>query len=306
MPEIREGGQARCPDIGRGVRWGPNPEGSSDVGGGDDINAHASGRFLRVPDSGLAAPPGPRSPGRYHARVIPLVLVATGVVALAAGWLAMRRIGPGARIGRILASTPVVSIATARQLAEARTNRYVGVGGRLDSEAAFEDEHGRPLVLRRTRLELASGGGWRTIEDYRDVVPFGLSEGLDTIAVDGDALDEGLVVVRRESNGTAGEIPERLPAGTPPTTPVRMRQALLTTVDHAMALGVPVMDPSLGPVLRPGLGRPLIVSTLETGEAMRVLAGDRRGSARIATALLAGAVVLLASGLAWTVIDALA
>ena len=238
--------------------------------------------------------------------MIPLVLVAAGAVAVAAGWLAMRRIGPGARIGRILASTPVVPIAAARRLAEEHLTRYVAVAGRLDSEAPFEDEHGRPLVLRRSWLELAAGSGWRTIEDHREVVPFGLSEGLDTIAVDGDALDDGLVVVRRQSDGTAGEIPDRVPAGTPASTPVRMRLALLTTVDHAVALGVPVLDGVLGPVLRPGLGRPLIVSTLESGEAMRVLAADRRGAARLATALLAAGVVLLVAGLGWTLIAALA
>ena len=292
---------------------------SSDVAGGDDFNAHASGRFLRVPDSPAviprhqAAPPGVAAlggyvaaPGGYHARVIPQVLVASGVVALVAGWIAMRRIGPGARVGRILASTTTVSVAQARQLAQAHAARYVAVEGRLDAEAPFEDEHGRPLVLRRTRLELADGNGWRTIEDRREVVPFGLSEGLDTIAVDGAALDEGLIGVPRESEGAAGEIPDRLPIGTPATTPVRVRLALLSTVDHALALGVPVMDAGAGPTLRPGLGRPLIVSTLERGEAMRVLAVGRRGMARLASGLLAGGVVLLVAGVAWMVIDALA
>ena len=238
--------------------------------------------------------------------MIPQLLVVAGAVALAAGWLAMRRIGPGARVGRILAATPVVTIAEARRLAEASATRYVAVAGRLDSEEPFEDEHGRPLVFRRTRLELSSGGGWRTIEDQRDVVPFGLSEGLDTIAIDGAALDEGLIVVRRESEGTAGEIPDRVPAGTPPSTPVRLRLALLSTVDHAVVLGVPAIDPALGPILRPGLGRPLILSTLEHGEAMRVLASGRRGTARVATVLLAGGIALVLAGMAWTVIDAVA
>jgi hypothetical protein len=238
--------------------------------------------------------------------VIPQLLAAAGVVALVAGWIAMRRIGPGARVGRILAATPVVTVPEARGLAEQRTSRYVAVEGRLDAEEPFEDEHGRPLVLRRTRLELADGRGWRTVDDRREVVAFGLSEGLDTIAVEGAALDEGLIVVRRESEGTAGEIPDRLPAGTPPSTPVRVRLALLSTVDHAVVLGVPVMDATAGPILRPGLGRPLILSTLEHGEAMRVLAVGRRGTARVATVLLAGGVALFVTGVAWTVIDALA
>jgi hypothetical protein len=249
---------------------------------------------------------GGHGAGRYHAPVIPQVLVVAGVVALVAGWLAFRRLGPGARVGRILAATPVVPVARAKALAEAGVSRYVAVEGRLDSESVFEDEGGRPLVLRRTRLEVRSGGGWRTVEDRREVVPFDLSEGLDSIAVEGSELDEGLVVVRRESEGTAGEIPGRLPTDTPPGTPARLRLELLSTVDHALALGVPQLDASRGPILRPGLGRPLILTVLGRDDTMRLLAHGRRGTARLATALLAAGVGLLATGLAWTVIDAVA
>jgi hypothetical protein len=238
--------------------------------------------------------------------VIPLVLVAAGLVALIAGWLAMRRMGPGAHVGRILAATPVVSVSAARAIAAQGLARYVAVEGRLDADEPFEDEHGRPLVLRRTRLETRTGGAWHAIEDTRDLVAFGLSEGLDTIAIDGAALDEGLVVVRRESDGIAGEILDRVPDGTPPETPVRFRLELLSTVDHAVALGVPVMDPTAGPILRPGLGRPLILTTLERDEAMRLLAAGRRGVAGAATALLAGGIVLVLAGVAWGIVNALA
>lgn len=237
--------------------------------------------------------------------MIPLLLVVTGVIALASGWLAMRRLGPGARIGRILAVTPVVDITQARALAEQGAARYVGVAGRIDSDHEFEDEHQRPLVFRRTRLETRSGSAWTTLTDLRQVVPFELSEGTDTIAVDGNSLGEGLVVVVREAEGTAGEIPDRIPDGTPPATPVRLRIEQLSSVDHALALGVPDLDPDLGPILRPGPGRPLILTNLERSEAMRLLAVGRRGTARAASALLAGGVALAGLGLAWGMFDAL-
>jgi hypothetical protein len=257
----------------------------------------------------LAPPPiarrGPHIPGRYHRGVIPPLLVLAGVVALAAGWLVMRRFGGRARIGRVLAVTPVVPVAEARAIAERGGQRYVGVLGRIDSEHEFEDEHQRPLVLRRTRLETRAGSRWTAIEDVRQVVPFEISETLATIAVDGDALDEGLVVVSREAEGTAADVPDRVPEGTPPATPVRLRIEQVSSVEHALVLGLPVMDPDRGPILRPGFGRPLILTTLERDEAMRVLASGRRETAILASALLAGGLVAALIGTAWWVIDAL-
>jgi hypothetical protein len=233
--------------------------------------------------------------------VIPLVLVLAGLVALAAGWLIMRRLGSGARVGRILAATPVVPVARAIELAGQGATRYVGVGGRIDSAEAFEDDAGRPLVLRRTRLELRRGSGWTAVEDRREVVPFTVAGGLESMAVDARALDEGLVVVTRWSEGTAAEIADRVAAGTDPATPVRLRVEHLSTIDHALVLGVPGMDPERGPILRPGLGRPLVLTTLEPAEAMRLLAAGRRGATIVIAALLAGGLVAVVVGLAWAI-----
>jgi hypothetical protein len=237
--------------------------------------------------------------------VIPPLLVAAGVVALVAGWVVMRRMGGRARIGRILAVTPMVSVAEARTIAERGGTRYIGVLGRIDSEQEFEDENQRPLVYRRTRLETASGSGWASVEDMRQVVPFAISETLSAIAVDADAIDEGLVVVTREAEGTAADVPDRVPEGTAPGTPVRLRIELLSSVEHALVLGVPVLDPDRGPILRPGFGRPLIVTTLERDEAMRLLAAGRQRAALLATGLLAAGVALGTLGIAWGVVDAL-
>jgi hypothetical protein len=237
--------------------------------------------------------------------VIPLLLVGVGVVVLGAGVLVLRRLGPGVRVGRILASTPHVPISEARRLASSGVTRYVRVRGRLDAEEPFEDQHHSPLVLRRSRLEISRDGRWTAFEDERALVPFVVSEGLDTIGVDGAALDEGLVVVLRESRGTASEIPDRVPPGTPPETPVRLRVEQVSAVDHAIVLGVPVLDEAGTPVLRPGMGRPLILTTLEPPEAMRLLAGGRRTESRVATALLGSGLAVLATGIAWAVVDAL-
>lgn len=238
------------------------------------------------------------------AAVIPLVLLLAGLLLVAVGWLTLRRLGSGARLGRILASTPVVPVAEARSIAEAGTRRYVGVVGRIDAEEEFEDEHHRPLVFRRTRLELLERDGWRAIQDRRETVPFQITETLAAVTVDGERLDDGLVVVTRGSEGTAGEIPDHVPEGTAPETPVRLRVEQVSSVDHALVLGMPVVDPERGPMLAPGLGRPLILTNLERDEAMRLLAAGRRGTAWVASALLAGGLGLLVLGIAWGVVDA--
>lgn len=245
------------------------------------------------------------TPG-YHRPVTSLLTLVAGLVLIAAGWLLVQRLGARARVGRILATTPVVPVDEAVRLANAGHSRYVGVGGRLDSDHEFLDEHDRPLVFRRSRLELRSGSRWVPVADHREVVPFALAGGLGAIAIDGGALDEGLIVVMRESEGTAGEIPERVPDGTPPATPARLRVQLLTSVDHALALGVPSIGADGQPVLRAGMGRPLILTTLEPAEAMRLLTAEHRSSARAGALLMAGGVLLAVVGVAWTAIVAMA
>jgi hypothetical protein len=241
-----------------------------------------------------------------HRAVTPLVLVLLGIGALAAGWLAMRRLGPRARIGRVLASTPVVPVERAVEIARSGKPRYVGVGGRVDAEEEFLDENERPLVYRRTRLELRDGTTWAAVEDRREALPFEIAGGTARIAVAEDDLHDGVVVVVRESIGTAGEIPDRLPAGTPSATPARLQVEQVSTVDHALVLGVPVLDPDRGPIMRAGFGRPLVVTTLEPAEAMRLLAVGRRGTTQLASVLLALGAALVVTGAAWVLVDAFA
>lgn len=263
----------------------------------------------RVGSFGLLIPAprgGPRRPRRYDRAVTPLVLALAGAALVAGGLAALRRLGPGFRVGRLLAATPQVTVAEARAIAAAGAPRYVAVRGRIDAEDEFEDEHGAPLVLRRRRVEVAAGGGWRTLEDERRVVPFTIQEGLDAIGVAGDALDEGLVVIGREAEGRAGEVPDRVPAGTDPGAAVRLRVEQVSAVEHALVLGMPVEDPVRGPLLAPGLGRPLVLTTLETPEALRLLGGGRQGPAALGGLAAGSGLGLLAVAVLWALADALA
>jgi len=232
-------------------------------------------------------------PTRIIAAVSPLVPLLAGFVALAAGILVLRAYGPRYRVGRLLASTPEVGVAEAAALAAGGRPRYVKVRGRIDSETEFEDDAHRPLVFRRTRLQLRRDDAWVSFEDGRERVPFEVRDGLDGIAVDDAALDVGLVVVPRESVGTAADVIERVPPGTAPDTAVRLRIEQISSVEHAIVVGVPCLDPSGAPRLSAGLGRPLILTTLESPEAMRILTGGDRRRPLVAVVCLAGGLVLI-------------
>jgi hypothetical protein len=238
----------------------------------------------------------------------PLLLTAAGVVALLAAVVIQGRFGPRGRVGRVLAVAPRVSIAEAARIAEAGPPRYVRVDGRLDSDEAFEDDAHRPLVLRRTTLETrpaGSSGEWRELHVNLESVPFVVREGQDAIAVEGAALAQGLVVVPRERSGIASDLGDGAPPGIAPDSPVRMIVEHASTVEHAAVLGVPRREANGRLVIGPGLGRPLILTTLEQDEAMRVLTGGAAGRARLAVIALAAGIVLLLLALLWGLVDSL-
>jgi hypothetical protein len=236
--------------------------------------------------------------------VTPLIPIAVGLVALAVGIAILRSFGSGFRVGRILAVAPVVSVAEARELA-AGPPRFVAIRGRIDATDEFEDDAHRPLVLRRVRFQLGGPGGWRTIDEQRQAVDFEVREGVDAIAIDHQALGDGLVVLPRVSTGTAADAPDRVPADIPPATPLRLRIEQVSSVEHALVAGVPATDLSTGTIrMTAGLGRPLILTTLERDEAMRVLASDAPRRPVMAVAALAIGVVSLSIGLLWALVAA--
>ena len=246
---------------------------------------------------------GPFVSGAYHRRRVSLVPVLAGIAALVAGVLVLRTYGPRYRVGRLLASTPQVGVAEAVAMA-AGPARYVRISGRIDAEDEFEDDAHRPLVFRRTRLQLRRDDRWVDFEDDRRRVPFEVRDGLDGIAVDDAALDVGLVVVPRESVGTAADVADRVPRRDCTTTPVRLWVEQVSSVEHAIVIGVPGLDEAGAPRISAGLGRPLILTTLEPDEAMRVLAEGERRRPLVALVCLGGGLGLIAVGLVLAVIGA--
>ncbi len=108
----------------------------------------------------------------------------------------------------------------------------------------------------------------------------------------------------RESVGTAADLPDRVPEGTPPETSIRMLIEQVSTIDHALVMGVPQAGSDGLLRMGAGLGRPLVLTTLAPDEAMRVLAGDRSRRALGAAVALAVGFVLITIGVVWLVVDA--
>lgn len=234
---------------------------------------------------------------------VAFVLAASGAFALLAAAITLRTLGPRFRIGRILSVAPELSIAEAVRLAGGPV-AYVRVTGRISSDEEFPDEHDRPLVFRRTRVEVKEPAGvWRVVVDEREAVPFGVETRSEFIAVDETALGPGLIAIPREASGKVADLPPELTnstlRGMDPETPARLIIEQLSAVEHATVCGRPDMREGQ-PVLTEGTGRPLIVTPLETPAAMRLLAGGYRGRVLASAAclvvglgLLAGAIVAL-------------
>jgi hypothetical protein len=234
--------------------------------------------------------------------VIPVALLVAGLAALGGAVVVLRTFGPGYRLGRLLATTPLVPVADAVSLARAGVTDYVRIDGRVDAEDEFEDEHHRPLVFRRRRLEVRRAGAWQTLDDAREAVRFEIRDGLEGIVVDTDALGPGLVVIPREAVGTAADVSARVPADLPPGTPARLLVEQVSSVEHAIVLGVPEVGPDGTIRITAGRGRPLVLTTLDRPEAMRLLAGGRRARPAVAGALLVGGFALLALGSGWALV----
>jgi hypothetical protein len=230
-----------------------------------------------------------------------ILLAVAAVALLLAGTLVLRSIGSGLRIGRLLSGTRLVPIDEALAIATSGEDRYVRVSGRMSSDEEFPDDQNRPLVFRRTRIEIgAPAGQWTTILDEREAVKFGVETRSAYIGIDDVALGEGVVVIPRVSTGEVSELPADfatdIPAGTDPQRPARLTIDQLSAVERAMVVGRPTLQGGRA-VMTAGSTKPLIVTTLDQPAAMRVLATGHRGRVVVGAVMLSVGLGLLAGAL---------
>ncbi len=232
------------------------------------------------------------------------ILALAGILLVIVAAVVLRSVGPGFRIGRLLGATLQVTLDQALALAAAETERYVRVTGRISSDEEFPDDQNRPLVFRRTRLAVRGRDGqWVNALDEREAVPFGVESRSSFLAVDDAVLGDGLVVIARESVGLVSDLPAEfaldLSAGTDPDAAARLSIEQLSAVEQATVVGQPILRGGVA-MITAGLGRPLIVTTLDQPAAMRVLARGRRGRVVASTAALAlGLGMLIGAALAF-------
>ena len=242
-----------------------------------------SGRFLRA----LSCP-------ALSSRPCPLLFVAAGLVALAAGAVVLRSFGPGYRIGRLLARR--------------RSQRRRGPGaGRRRRGTSRSTAGSTPRTSSRTTpiVRSCSAGsrlehprrpaGWTTFDEQREAVTFGVNEGLDGIAVDDEALDEGLVVESARIIGTAADIAGPRPAGPRPrprsvSASSRSRRSSTRSRSASRAM------PRRAILLTAGLGRPLDRDHARARRGDARPDGGRSGDARRRGELPGAGWVLASSG----------
>ena len=155
---------------------------------------------------------------------------------------------------------------------------------------------GRSSIATSGSTSADATGKWRTIADEREAVPFGVEGRDEFIAVDENAIAEGLVAIPRELTGKVGDLPRETIEGVDdlpsPESPARLVIEQVSAVEHATICGTPVLLNGEA-TMTAGAGRPLIVTTLEAPAAMRVLASGERPKVLAAAALLVIAILLL-------------
>ena len=239
-------------------------------------------------------------------------VVVVGAALILFGLLLSRSTDARTRAGQLLAGLSPISPTDALKLAALRGDAapYLAIKGSIDAPEIFEDENHRPLVYRRERVSIADEGGWRVIDTAERSLPFVVSDPSSSISIATADLADGLVVVERRWEGSVAELhvagreyqsPETAAlvaalAVSDPTRGARVGLEQISNLDRATAAGQ-LIDGEL----RAGAGRPLVVTTLERAEALRLLGTEGRGrlaSSTLALALLALGLLLLIGGAA--------
>jgi hypothetical protein len=227
------------------------------------------------------------------------VLLALGAGLIALSVWASRRGGTRARSARLMAGLAPVSPEEALLVGE---GRYLAVQGSIDAAEAFDDENHRPLVYRRERVLVREGDTWRELERAVRSVQFFITSPSASIEIDADSLGDGLVVIERQWEGSVLELVASgrtftddatsalvtALATSAPTLTARVVLEQISTLDRGTVVGLL----RNGRLTAAGAGQPLVLTTLDRRDALRILGSEARGSLAISlitlTALVAG------------------
>lgn len=231
------------------------------------------------------------------------MLLALGAGLIALSRWASRRGGTRARSARLMAGLAPLSPKEARLVGE---GRYLAVQGSIDAAEAFDDENHRPLVYRRERVLVRDGEGWRELDRAVRSVPFFVADANASVEIDAALLGDGLVVIERQWEGPVAELAASGRtyadaetsalvsdlAAKAPALAARVVLEQISTLDRGTAVGL-LRD---GRLTAGGSGEPLVLTTLDRRDALRVLGGEARGNLAVSllalVALVAGVLAL--------------
>ncbi|MFM8403116.1 MAG: hypothetical protein ACKN98_01035, partial [Candidatus Limnocylindrus sp.] len=225
------------------------------------------------------------------------VLLALGAGLIALSVWASRRGGTRARSARLMAGLAPVSQEEALLVGE---GRYLAVQGSIDAAEAFDDENHRPLVYRRERVLVREGDTWRELERAVRSVQFFITSPSASIEIDADSLGDGLVVIERQWEGSVLELVASgrtftddatsalvtALATSAPTLTARVVLEQISTLDRGTVVGLL----RNGRLTAAGAGQPLVLTTLDRRDALRILGSEARGSLAISLITLAALV----------------
>ena len=233
-----------------------------------------------------------------------LLALGAGLIALSV-WTS-RRGGTRARSARLMAGLAPVTPEEALLVGE---DRYLAVQGSIDAAEAFDDENHRPLVYRRERVLVREGDTWRELERAVRSVQFFVASSSASIEVDAEMLGDGLVVIERQWEGSVAELvasgrtfKEAATstlvaelAASAPALPARVVLEQISTLDRGTVVGLL----RNGKLTAGGSGQPLVLTTLDRRDALRILGSEARGSLAVSLLTLAALVAgVLITGVA--------
>jgi hypothetical protein len=188
-------------------------------------------------------------------------------------------------------------------------DRYLAVQGSIDAAEAFDDENHRPLVYRRERVLVREGDTWRELERAVRSVQFFVTSSSASIEIDAELLGDGLVVIERQWEGSVAELVAsgrtfkeaatstlvaELAANAPALT-ARVVLEQISTLDRGTVVGLL----RNGKLTAGGAGQPLVLTTLDRRDALRILGSEARGSLAVSLLTLAALVAgVLTTGVA--------
>jgi hypothetical protein len=214
---------------------------------------------------------------------LPLAVLVAGVLLGLAGGLALRWSGARAGLGRRLAAARQMRVADLLT-EDPPPARPVRIAGRIRCSDPILSPQGERLVALHRDVEVQMpNGDWRTIERRRETRGFELWDHAGSLAIDPAAAAEPLVVIPHVWRGRAAELgPDhraaitRLAAEGGDPTAARSVTRMVSVVERLLVLASVRRAPGGTISLVPPPGG-YVISALELDDAMRLLAGPRRG-----------------------------